>query len=386
MYKRLLKIDKNSKQSFFLFGPRGTGKTTWLKKHFKDAVYLDFLDDNIFRELISRPESLRELIPEDFKGWVILDEIQKIPTVLNEVHRLIETRKYKFILTGSSARSLRRKGINLLAGRALTYYFHPLTSKELGDDFSLQHSLNFGQLPLAYTGDNPHKFLQSYITTYLKEEVKQEGLTRNIGNFSRFMEIASFSQGEVLSMSDIAREAQLERKTVSNYFDILDDLLIAWQLPVFSRRAKRKMISRRKFYYFDVGVFRILRPTGFLDSNSELNGPALETLFLQEIKALNDYYELDYGIHYWRTKSGMEVDFVLYGPKGFLGIEIKNKKVIHPKDLHGLKNFLEDYPEAKGFIFYGGDKKRYYGNIIALPIREALKNLAKIMKKNTVLG
>ena len=279
MYKRLFKIDKKSNQSFFLFGPRGTGKTTWLKTNFKNSVYLDLLESKLNRTLLAAPEKLKNYIPTNYKNWIILDEVQKIPSLLNEVHRLIENKKYKFILTGSSARKLRTKGTNLLAGRALTYYFHPLSQKELAKDFSLSYSLKYGQLPMARASAKPDKFLNSYIQTYLKEEILQEGLTRNIGNFSRFLEIASFSQGAILNLSQIAAEAQLERKTVENYFKILDDLLIGFFLPIFNKRAKRKLVSHNKFYYFDVGVFRSLRPTGPLDSESEIDGPALETLF-----------------------------------------------------------------------------------------------------------
>ncbi len=380
MYHRILKIDPNSKQSFFLFGPRGTGKTTWLKENFKNSVYLDLLESKLQRTLLATPEKLENYIPLDYKNWIILDEVQKAPKLLNEVHRLIESKKYKFILTGSSARSLRRKGINLLAGRALTYYFHPLTQKELGTDFYFLHSLKYGQLPMVHTSHDPKKFLESYIQTYLTEEILQEGLTRNIGNFSRFLEIASFSQGQVLSISHISQEAQLERRTVENYFKILEDLLIGYRLPVFSKRAKRKLISHNKFYYFDTGVFRALRPLGPLDSESEIDGPALETLFLQEIQALNDYYELGYKIFYWRSVTGLEVDFILYGPKGLLAFEIKRKPNIQKNDLRGLLAFNADYPEAKSFIFCSTDKEEYRGNIKILPIENAFKELENILK------
>jgi len=380
MYKRIFKVDKNSKQSFFLFGPRGTGKTTWLKDNFKNSLYLDLLESKLNRTLLASPEKLEKYIPPNYKNWVILDEVQKIPALLNEVHRLIEDKKYKFILTGSSARSLRKKGTNLLAGRALTYYFHPLIQNELDTDFSLSHSLKYGQLPLAYSSSNPGKFLESYIQTYLREEVLQEGLTRNIGNFSRFLEIASFSQGEVLNISQIAQEAQLERKTVENYFKILEDLLIGLRLPVFNKRAKRKLISHNKFYYFDTGVFRTLRPTGPLDSESEIDGPALETLFLQEIRAINDYYDLAYNIYYWRSATGLEVDFILYGPKGLLAFEIKRKSVITNKDLNGLSSFYKDYPQAKCYIFCSTNKQEYHNNIIIMPIKSAIKKMSAILK------
>lgn len=380
MYNRAFKISSDAKQSFFLFGPRGTGKTTWLKNNFADAIYLDLLESKLNRILLASPEKLENYIPANYAGWIILDEVQKIPALLNEIHRLIESKKYKFILTGSSARNLKKKGVDLLAGRALTYYFHPLIKKELAEKFSLARSLKYGQLPMAYDSENPDKFLSSYIQTYLREEVLQEGLTRNIGNFSRFLEIASFSQGGVLNISQIAQEAQLERKTVENYFIILEDLLLGFRLPIFNKRAKRKLIKHNKFYYFDTGVFRSLRPTGPLDSESEIDGPALETLFLQELRALNDYLELGYKIFYWRSITGLEVDFVLYGPQGLFAFEIKRKANITKSDLNGLQAFKKDYPEAKCFLFCGASKQEYREDIAIMPIEKALGEMEKILQ------
>lgn len=385
MYKRILHINPRSKKSFFLFGPRGTGKTTWLKRNFKQSVYLDLLDSKLRRTLSAQPEKLEDYIPPKYKHWIILDEVQKIPELLNEVHRLIENKKFKFILTGSSARSLRRKGVNLLAGRALTYYFHPLTTPELADDFNLVRSLQYGHLPLACTQKNPDKFLNSYLDTYLREEILQESLTRNIGNFSRFLEVAAFSQGEVLNVNQVATESQLERKTAENYFKILEDLLIGVRLPVFSKRAKRKLIKHNKFYYFDVGVFRTLRPSGPLDSASEIDGPALETLFLQEIRAINDYHDLGYQIYYWRSTTGLEVDFILYGKKGLLAFEIKRTSTLTKKDLNGLKAFKKDYPEAQAYVFCNTDRVEYREGITIMPLDTAIGSLNKILDgTNTV--
>ena len=377
-YKRIIKPVKDN--SFFLFGPRGVGKTSWLKKNYPKAIYFDLLKSETFRKLVTYPERLEEEIPEGFSGWIILDEIQKIPELLNEVHRLIENKKYKFILTGSSARQLRKKGVNLLAGRAYTYFMHPLTIEELGVDFSLQKSLLVGHLPKSYLAKSPKRFLSAYLETYLKEEVKEEGLTRNLGDFYRFLDTAVFSQGEVLNLNEVARECFLKRDKVEGYFNILEDLLLAVQIPVFNRRAKRKLISKNKFYYFDVGVFRHLRQSGLLDTESEVDGPALETLFLQEMRAINDYYEMDYRIHYWRTKTGLEVDFVLYGKKGLLAIEIKRKKNITDKNLRGLRAFGEEYSEAKKIVFCGVKKAERRGDIKILPVEYGLKNLKSILE------
>ena len=252
MYSRLIQPPKD--KSFFLFGPRGTGKTTWVKSHFKTALYLDLLEAEIFNDLLANPQRLERFIPKDFKDWIVIDEVQRVPELLNEIHRLIEQKKYHFILTGSSARKLRTRASNLLAGRALHYAMYPLTASELGKDFRLDHSLKFGQLPSVYAEKDPKKYLESYVKMYLEQEIRQEGLTRNLGAFSRFLEAASFSQGSILNISSVARECAVERKVVESYFMILEDLLIGYRLPVFAKKAKRRVASHPKFYFFDVGV------------------------------------------------------------------------------------------------------------------------------------
>ncbi len=377
-YKRILKPIELG--SFFLFGPRGTGKTSWLKKNFENALYFDLLDSATYRKFLARPESLNNLIPNNFDDYIIFDEIQRVPELLNEVHKLIEEKGYDFILTGSNARKLRKKGINLLAGRAYTYAMHPLSVVELGDDFSLEKSLKVGHLPKAYTTDTPNEFLSSYIETYLKEEIAEEGLTRNLSNFYRFLEVASFSQGEVLNIAEVAREVELKRDVVESYFSILEDLLIAIRLPVFNKRTKRVLLKRNKFYFFDVGVFRELRPTGPLDSESELDGPALETLVLQELRVINECNKLNYKIHYWRTKTGLEVDFVLYGKNGLIAIEVKRKKNLSKKDFRGLQEFKKDYPEAKCYVFCNTKNKEYHDDVTVIPINEAMKNISSILE------
>jgi predicted AAA+ superfamily ATPase len=319
------------------------------------------------------------MIPPHYSEWIIIDEIQRIPELLNEVHELIESRKSIFILTGSSARKLRQKGVNLLAGRALTYHLHPLTAGEQEDAFQVSQSLRWGHLPARFSEHNPEKYLKDYVQTYIREEVLQEGLTRNIGHFSRFLEIASFSQGAVLNVSEIAREAHVERAKAENYFSILEDLLIGIRLPVFKRKAKRKLINHQKFYYFDAGVFRAIRPTGPLDSDTEMAGPTLETLVFQELRAVNDYLECGYQFYFWRTKNGLEVDFILYGPKGLIAIEVKRSAHVHPKNLRGLKEFKKDYPPATCFLFYGGTDRLYLDDIMVLPIEKALRNLDQLL-------
>ena len=382
MFERLIKKPLESRKSFFLFGPRGTGKTTWLKRHLPQALFVNLLQSEFYNRLSANPGSLRELIPPGHTGWIIIDEVQRIPALLNEVHDLIEARRLDFVLTGSSARTLRRRGVNLLAGRALTYRMHPLTVAEQQDAFNLRDSMQLGHLPARFSESDPGRYLKDYVQTYLREEVMQESLTRNIGHFSRFLEVASFSQGATINISGVAREAHIERSVAENYFSILEDLLIAVRLPVFSRKAKRKLISQKKFYFFDTGVFRAIRPVGPLDSHAEMDGPALETLVLQELRAINDYYEYGYQIFFWRTRNNLEVDFVLYGPRGLLAIEIKRSTQIQPRDTRALREFREDYPPAKCYVFFGGSTPLYMGDVVALPVERALRNLHRILSND----
>ena len=379
VFERLIKKPLESRKSFFLFGPRGTGKTTWLRHRLPEALFVNLLQSEYYNRLSANPGHLRQLIPPDHTGWTVIDEVQRIPALLNEVHDLIEARGLVFVLTGSSARTLRRRGVNLLAGRALTYRMHPLTAVEQQEAFNLRDSVQLGHLPARFSESDPAKYLKDYVQTYLREEVMQESLTRNIAHFAHFLEVASFSQGVTINISAVAREAHIERSVAENYFSILEDLLIAVRLPVFSRKAKRKLISQKKFYFFDAGVFRAIRPVGPLDSDAEIDGPALETLVLQELRAVNDYYDYGYQISFWRTRSSLEVDFVLYGPRGLLAIEIKRSTQIQPKDTRALREFKKDYPPAKCFVFYGGPSPVYMDDITVLPVEHALRNLHHIL-------
>ncbi len=379
MYSRLLRPPDGS---FFLFGPRGTGKSSWVRTTFPKGLYFDLLDSDIFFDFHASPRRLGERVAPGFRDWVILDEVQKIPEILDEVHRLIEARRLRFVLTGSSARKLRRKGVNLLAGRAVTRFMHPLAVAELGAAFDLKRSLLVGHLPAAQTAPDLAKardFLASYVTTYLREEIQQEGLTRNIGAFARFLEAASLSQGSLMNISSVARECGVQRKVVENYMSILEDLLIAQRIPIFTRRAKREMANHPKFYFFDVGVYRALRPRGPLDSPEEIEGPALETLLLQELRALIDVLRLDYQISTWNTRSGEEVDFVLYGEKRLLALEVKRAATLRSQDFRGLRSFCEDYKSAKPYLFYGGTRSYTEGACTVMPLGEALRKLPEML-------
>jgi uncharacterized protein len=364
-------------QSFFLFGPRGTGKSTWLKSTFPSALFLDLLDPETFRTYSARPERLREAVKGQHAGaTIVIDEVQKLPELLDVVHLIMEdTPGCRFILTGSSSRKLKQSGVDLLAGRAVVKTMHPFMATELANSFSLADSLNTGLVPLVADSINPLQTLRSYISIYIQEEVKQEGLVRNIGDFNRFLEAISFSHGSALNLSEVGRECQVNRKTVEGYVTILEDLLLSFKIDVFSKRAKRNLVAHPKFYFFDVGVFRALRPVGPIDSPSEIGGGALEGLIAQHLRAWTAYRDENCKLYYWRTKSGTEVDFVLYGEKVFEAIEVKNSTRVDAKMLRGLRTFREDYPEARLIFIYRGKERLVVDGILCLPCEQFLAEL-----------
>ncbi len=367
----------SEKQSFFLFGPRGTGKSTYVRKAFPDAFYLDMLLPDIFRSYNARPERLKEVVhAQKGEKTIIIDEIQKAPQLLEVVHSLIEEKKgFQFVMTGSSARKLRRAGVNLLAGRALMKHMHPFIASELGSNFELARALKIGLIPLIMNSEDPHAALHAYVDLYLREEVQMEGLTRNIGNFSRFLEATSFSHATTLNMSNVSRECEVERKVVEGYIGILEDLLLSYRIPVFTKRAKRSTASHPKFYLFDAGLFSALRPAGPLDRPEESQGAALEGLVAQHLKAWINYRMPGCGLHYWRTSAGSEVDFIVYGKNVFWAIEVKNSSAIHPSDLRSLKSFGQDYPEAKRYLIYLGTERLKRDNILIEPCSDFLYGL-----------
>lgn len=365
------------KASFFLFGPRGTGKSTFVHQHFKNAIYIDLLDPERVRFFSAMPERLREMIdaqPES--GFIVVDEVQRVPELLSVVHSLIEAKKgWKFVLTGSSARKLKRTGIDLLGGRALLHTMHPFMAGELGRHFNFDKAILHGLLPVVVASEDPMEVLRSYAALYLREEVQMEGLVRNIGNFSRFLEAISFSHTSILNVSNVARECEVERKVVEGYVGILEDILLGWHLPIFTKRAKRKLAVHPKFYLFDTGVFRSLRPKGPLDRVEEIEGQALEGLVAQHLKAWAAYSRGQRELFYWRTRSGVEVDFVVYGPEGLWGVEVKNTRKIHPADLRGLRSFKEEYPDSKRLFLYRGRDRLMKEGILCLPCVDFLKEL-----------
>ena len=376
--EKVVRIFKPVQKSFFLLGPRGTGKSTLIKDSFPDAVYIDLLLPDVFRSYLARPERLRELVMANpDKKVIVVDEVQKVPEILEVVHSLMEEKQGRqFILTGSSARKLKKSGADMLAGRALMRRMHPFIAAELKSRFTLEDAVDQGMIPVVLDSANPMDTLQAYVDLYLREEVQMEGLTRNVGNFTRFLEAVSFSHGSILNISNVARECGVERKVVEGYLHILEDLLLSFRLPVFTRRAKRSTTQHPKFYFFDAGVFNVLRPSGPLDRPEEKRGQALEGLVAQHLRAWIDYRHPAASLYYWRSSAGTEVDFIVYGKNLFLAIEVKNSARVQPRDMKALRTFGEDYPEAKRLLLYRGGEKLLRDGITIQPCQDFLLGLA----------
>lgn len=363
--------------SFFLFGPRGTGKSTWLQARFKEALWINLLKPDVQRQLAAHPERLDEILQgSPQQKTVVIDEVQRVPELLTVVHRYIEKKQgYRFVMTGSSARKLKRSGIDLLAGRAVMANCHPFMASEMGDLFSLESTLRLGTVPLIRAASNPDETLAAYVMLYVREEVMAEGLVRDIGGFSRFLEAISFSQASLINISEISRECEVSRKTVEGYVKVLEDMLLGNRLQVFSRRAKRALIKQSKFYFSDCGVFRSVRPKGPLDRLEEMDGAALEGLVFQHLKAWIDYTKARNQLFFWRTQAGTEVDFVVYGESVFCAFEVKNSRTFSRKDLRGLKTFKNDYPESSVALLYRGSERRMVDGVLCIPCASFLQKL-----------
>jgi predicted AAA+ superfamily ATPase len=375
--EKLMRYLDQFPQSYFLFGPRGTGKSTWLEQTQKEAARIDLLDTASQRLYRAYPERLKDFIRANTdKKIFIIDEIQRAPQMLSIVHQQMELNKsLQFILTGSSARKLKQEGIDLLGGRAVVRYMHPFMAAEMGPLFDLNSSLQRGMIPLVRMAENPGKTLRGYIDLYLEQEVRAEGIVRKLDDFSRLLEILTFSQAQVLNVASIARECMVSRNTVESYITILEDLLLAVRIPVFSKRAKRALVSHEKFFFFDCGVYQSLRPSGPIDTPAEIAGPSLEGLVMQHLRAWMDYRDSGLRLYYWRTQAGNEVDFVLYGNDGFYAIEVKSSRSIRLEDLRGLKSFRQDYPEAAAWLLYRGEEKSDRDGVCCMPIEEFLGRL-----------
>ena len=344
MFKRSLILPPSGAETFFLWGPRQAGKSTLLKRHYPSSRWIDLLKSDEFRRYVTRPELLRQEIeaePADPERQIVIDEVQKVPALLNEVHWLMENRGHHFALCGSSARKVRRGAANLLGGRALRYELRGLTAGELASDFDLDRILNRGYLPRIYQAARARRLLDAYIADYLKEEVAAEGLVRNLAAFSGFLDAAALSDTEPVNFSNVARDCGVSSRTVRSYFDILEDTLLGRWVPAWRKRRKRRLTGSAKFYFSDVGVVNRLARRGRLERRSELYGKAFENWVHHEIAAWVAYTEFDGELTHWRLPSGVEVDFVL-GDMG-LAVEAKASAVIGRHHLKGLRSLAEEH-------------------------------------------
>ena len=361
MLNRILQINNFLDGSIFLFGARQTGKSTVLRQQFHDAIYIDLLDTEVKGRLSRRPSLLYEMLRDKSEETlVIIDEIPEVPELLDEVHRLITEEQLVFILCGSSARKLKRKGKNTLGGRALPVYLFPFVSAEI-PEFDIDHAVNYGMIPSHYLAKNPSRRLTAYIQVYLKEEIKEEALVRNLNTFQRFLEIAALTDGEMVNYNNIAQDCGVSAITVKSYFDILEDTLIGYRLPAFTKVMKRRLVQTPRFYYFDVGVANHLLHRKNLVRGSADYGHAFEHLVVQELHAYMNYTESDEQMTYWRTYTGKEVDIVIGDAR--IAIEIKSVNEVAPKHLKGLKAFAEEHPDSRRIIVSFDTINRKIGDI-----------------------
>lgn len=372
MYKRALDLKTPLKEkSHFLFGPRATGKSSLVKEQLKHAQVFDLLDSDIYDRFLRRPKSLSEEIDNDL---VVIDEIQKLPRLLDEIHRLIETKKIKFLLTGSSARKLKNGGANLLAGRARSLQMHPLAMKEI-TDFDLEKYLTIGGLPLVYQSKNPQLDLKEYVQIYLKEEVQAEALVRNIDHFAHFLDSFGALSGEELNYQKIADDASVPVRTVASYVEVLKDTLVAFELTPFTKTVKRKSVSKSKIFMFDVGISNFMKGVSSLSPKSEAFGNAFEHFCLQEIRAAISYRNKLMPMNYWRSTSGdFEVDCIL-GKE--MAIEIKSSDRFQEKYLKGLKAFKEEGLVKRHILISRDPIKRIIGGIEVMSFATFFKEFWK---------
>jgi len=357
------------KKSHFLLGPRQTGKTFLVQHTLKNARVYDLLDYAVYLALSQNPGRMaQELSPKD--RIVVIDEIQRLPELLNEVHRLIESRGLRFLLTGSSARKLRRGGVNLLGGRARTKYLHPLTYKELGSRFDLRTATERGLLPSIYFSDDPRADLQSYAGSYLQQEIVAEGATRNVPAFSRFLKVAAFCNGTIVNFTKVANDAQVKRTTVYEYFEILKDTLVLYELPAWRKTKKRKPLASSKYYFFDVGVVSSLQGRRFRPGTPEF-GEALETYLMHELTSHSDYVSQE-SLGYWRSTTGFEVDFII---GDHTAIEVKAKENVSPHDLKSLRALAEEKQLKRYLCVSLEPRARKIEGISVLPLTDFLEAL-----------
>lgn len=346
MFNRALHLPRPGVETFFLWGPRQTGKTTLLRSAYPDAFWIDLLKADEYRRYLQNPELLRaEIAAKKTVRQVVIDEVQKVPQLLDEVHWLHENRGIHFALCGSSARKVKRGQANLLGGRALRYELHGLTVAEIEREFDLTRILNHGYLPTMYLSDSPQRLLNSYVADYLKEEIAAEGLVRNLPVFSEFLNAASLSDAELVNFSTIARDCGVSSPTIRGYFQILVDTLLGRWLPAYAKRPKRRVIAAPKFFFADVGVVNQLAKRGELRPGSELYGKAFENWVFHELSAYNAYSEAFANLGYWRLASGIEVDFIVNDMQ--VAIEAKATAKVTVDHLRGLRALAQDHPRVK---------------------------------------
>ncbi len=377
MYTRALEAPP---RAFFLFGPRGTGKSTWLRSELPDAKIIDLLPPTTALEYQKDPALLRrevETVARD--TWIVLDEIQRVPALLDEVHFLMETHgRRKFVLTGSSARKLRRGASNLLAGRAFLRRMHPLTAAETRFGVAAEQAMRFGMMPLSVTAKSDalrEEYLTSYVTTYLNEEIKFEGLVRDAGSFARFLDVACLAAGQRTNLASLSRDAQVTRETVRSYFSILEDTLLGSWLPAWRPRAKVKEVALPKFYWFDAGVLHAAAGGFRQPLPSDWNGVLLEHWILHEIRSFLDYSRSRGDLGYWRTPSGSEVDFVWWYGKTMVAVEVKASRRYKPEFRAGIRSLSESKKPRSSWIVYLGDRELKDEGSWVLPARSFVRKL-----------
>ncbi len=376
VFKRLLTPPRGS---FFLLGPRGTGKTTWLRAHFGNAPSINLLDEGKYQSLLHSPARFYEELSIHPDGsWVTVDEIQRLPHLLNEVHRLIEEKKFKFALTGSSARKLRRAGVNLLAGRAVRRYFFPLTPMEMGQAFDLQKALQFGTLPLVVQAADPKDTLLSYVQMYLKEEIQAEAIVRNLSGFSRFLPIAALFHGQVLNISNVARDAEISRPTANGFFEILEDTLLAHRLPAFESQLRVREKKHPKFYWMDPGLVRAVKKEFFPPTQEEI-GPLFEGFVYMLLCFQRETFQEIDEITYWSPAESKltEVDFLLQMGRNRVAIEVKATSRLRPEHFLGLQA-ISELPglKRKILVYLGKEKLAKEGGIEVLPFSDFVQELS----------
>ena len=380
MFNRALELPESGRETFFLWGPRQAGKSTLLKRCYPDAHWVDLLKSEVFRRYLDHPEYLRqELVsgPTPARRQIVIDEVQKVPALLDEVHWLIENRGLHFALCGSSARKVRHGAANLLGGRAVRYELRGLTAGELGTAFDLSRMLNHGYLPRIYQAARPRRRLDAYVADYLREEVAADGLVRNLPAFSGFLDAAALSDGEMVNFSNVARECGVSSPTAKAYFEILVDTLLGRWLSAYRRRRKRRVISAPKFYFADIGVVNRLTRRGELTPGAQLYGKAFENWVHHELSACIEYQEWDLELTYWRLPSGVEVDFVLGDME--VAVEAKASARITRDHLRGLRTLVEEHPGVGRRIVVSLEPRarRTEDGIDILPAAEFVRRLGQ---------